>query len=285
MIKIGIVGGGVVGIATQKFQTPLNLVSIYDTDEKKCIPPGTTFQDVASSDLIFVCVPSPSNEDGSADIRTVEKVVAQLKTANATKAIIVRSTVPVGTCDALGVYHLPEFLTEKNWRQDFVETAQWILGSPPHDDHSRVHSLFTSLVINAFEFYAIQSPQIVFCSNVEAEMVKHYRNTLLSVKVAYCNELAQFCHLKGIEYNRVRQIATADKRIGDSHTQVPGPDGLKGFGGKCFPKDSKSLLYEMRKVGMKAPILAGALQRNREEDRTAFGGDARRASSENQKLL
>ena len=266
MIKIGIVGGGVVGIATQKFQTPLNLISTYDTDEKKCIPPGTTFQDVASSDLIFVCVPSPSNEDGSADIRTVEKVVAQLKTANA-KTIIVRSTVPVGTCDALGVYHLPEFLTEKNWRQDFVETAQWVLGSPPRDDHSQVHSLFTSLIINAFEFYAIQSPQIRFCSNVVAEMVKHYRNTLLSVKVSYCNELAQFCHIKGIEYNQVRQIATADKRIGDSHTQVPGPDGLKGFGGKCFPKDSKSLFYEMRKVGMKAPLLAGALQRNREEDR------------------
>ena len=269
MIKIGIVGGGVVGIATQKFQTPLNIVSTYDTDEKKCIPPRTTFQDVASSDLIFVCVPSPSNEDGSADIRTVEKVVAQLKIAKA-KAIIIRSTVPVGTCDALEVYHLPEFLTEKNWRQDFVETDQWVLGSPSsHDDQDqgRVHSLFTSLITNAFEFYAIQSPQINFCSNVEAEMVKHYRNTFLSVKVSYCNELAQFCRLKGIEYNRVRQIATADKRIGDSHTQVPGPDGLKGFGGKCFPKDSKSLLYEMRKVGMKAPVLAGVLQRNREEDR------------------
>ena len=99
-------------------------------------------------------------------------------------------------------------------------------------------------------------------------MIKYYRNTFLAVKVSYCNELAQFCRLKGIEYNRVRQIAAMDKRIGDSHTQVPGPDGLKGFGGKCFPKDSKSLLYEMRKEGMKAPILAGALQRNKVAQRS-----------------
>ena len=267
VIKIGIVGGGVVGIATRNFQTPLNRILVYDIDPKKCIPLLTPFQNVASADLIFVCVPSPSNDDGSADIRIVKKVVEQLKVANATKAIIVRSTVPVGTCDSLGVYHLPEFLTEKNWKSDFSETPHWVLGSPSYGDHSRVHSLFQSLITNAFEFFRIQSPQITFCSNVEAEMVKYYRNTFLAVKVSYCNELAQFCRLKGIEYNRVRQIATTDTRIGDSHTQVPGPDGLKGFGGKCFPKDSKSLLYEMQKEGMKAPILAGALQRNREEDR------------------
>ena len=267
-IKIGVVGGGVVGGATQKFQSPLNTILVYDTDETKCNPFHTTFQDIVSSDIIFVCVPSPSNVDGSADIQIVRNVVAKLKAANATKAILVRSTVPVGTCDELGVYHFPEFLTEKNWERDFIEMSRWILGSPHSErEHSQVHSLFTSLIKNAHEFGVIHSPQITFCSNFEAEMVKHYRNTFLAVKVSYCNELAQFCRLKDIDYERIRQISTMDTRIGESHTQVPGPDGLKGFGGKCFPKDSKSLFYEMRKVGMKAPILEGALQRNEEEDR------------------
>ena len=266
-LKIGIIGGGIVGTATQSFQTALNRVRVYDIEPKNCKPPLTTFQDVASADIIFVCVPSPSHENGSADIQIVQKVVKQLKAANSTKAIIVRSTVPVGTCDALGVYHLPEYLTQKKWKQDFSKNTHWVLGSPSHGDHGQVHELFRTLITNAFEAYRIQSSQIIFCSNGEAEMAKHYRNTFLAVKVAYCNELAQFCRLKEIDYSRVSQIATLDNRIGASHTQVPGPDGLKGFGGKCFPKDSKSLLYEMQKEGMKAPILAGALQRNREEDR------------------
>ena len=266
-LKIGIVGGGIVGTATQSFQTSLNRVVVYDIEVKNCNPPLTTFQDVASADIIFVCVPSPSNEDGSTDTQIVQKVVEQLKVANSTKAIIVRSTVPVGTCDALGVYHLPEFLTENKWKQDFSKNTHWVLGSPSHGDHSQVHELFRTLITNAFESYRIQSSQIIFCSNIEAEMAKYYRNTFLAVKVSYCNELAQFCRLKELDYHRVSQIATLDSRIGESHTKVPGPDGLKGFGGKCFPKDSKSLLYEMRKEGMRAPILAGALQRNSEEDR------------------
>jgi len=268
-VKIGIIGGGVVGTATQQLQTPLNIISIYDTDNRKCIPPSTTFQDIAESDLIFICVPTPSTKDGSADTQIVKKIIAQLRNANATKSIIVRSTVPIGTCDALKVYHLPEFLTEKKWSSDFVKTNQWVLGSPPNNanDNKQVHSLFTSLIMNAFDFQAIQSSQIVFCLNIEAEMIKYYRNTLLAVKVSYCNEIAQFCHLKGIEYDRVRQIATLDKRIGDSHTFVPGPDGLKGFGGKCFPKDTASLFHQMRKVGMKASILEGVINRNKDEDR------------------
>ncbi len=267
-IKIGIVGGGVVGGATQKYQSPLNKIVVYDTDVAKCNPAGTTFQDILSSDLIFVCVPSPPNADGSANLHTVQKVVGDLKAANSTQAILVRSTVPVGTCDALEVYHFPEFLTEKNWERDFVETAQWMLGSPDSRiDHSQVHSLFTSLIENAFAAGVIRSSRTIFCSNVEAEMVKHYRNTFLTVKISYCNELAQFCRLKNVDYERVRRVATMDTRIGESHTKVPGPDGLAGFGGKCFPKDAKSLFYEMRKVGMNGPILKAVLQRNFEEDR------------------
>ena len=269
-LKIGIVGGGVVGGATQKFKAPLNKIVVYDTDAAKCNPSGTTFHDIVSSDIIFVCVPSPENRDGSAGVHIVQKVVADLKAANSTKAILVRSTVPVGTCDELGVYHFPEFLTEKNWERDFVETAQWMVGSPPWsgDDHMQVHSVFTSLIENAFTSGVVHSSRVFFCSNAEAEMVKYYRNTFLTVKVSYCNELAQFCREKGIDYERVRQIATIDPRIGESHTQVPGPDGLTGFGGKCFPKDTKSLFYEMQKVGMNAPILKAALQRNLEEDRS-----------------
>ncbi len=74
--------------------------------------------------------------------------------------------------------------------------------------------------------------------NKEAEMVKYFRNTFLSVKVSFCNEMYQYCKLKGIDYKTVRQVAASDKRIGLSHTQVPGHDNKLGFGGGFFKMDA-----------------------------------------------
>ena len=98
-------------------------------------------------------------------------------------------------------------------------------------------------------------------------MVKYFRNTFLALKVSFCNELEQFCTVKGINYDRVRQVAASDSRIGPSHTAVPGPDGHRGFGGTCFPKDTNGLLFEMKKYGMNSHILSAAVQRNLLQDR------------------
>ena len=98
-------------------------------------------------------------------------------------------------------------------------------------------------------------------------MVKYFRNTFLSVKVSYCNEINQYCKLKNIDYDRVRKIAASDNRIGISHTQVPGPDGKNGFGGTCFPKDTAGLLTDMKKNNMKSYILKASITRNEECDR------------------
>ena len=75
-----------------------------------------------------------------------------------------------------------------------------------------------------------------------------FKNCFLSTKVSFCNEIYQFCQIKGIDYETVRRIAANDDRILHGHTFVPGPDGKKGFGGTCFPKDTNSLRYEMIKL-------------------------------------
>jgi UDP-glucose 6-dehydrogenase len=98
-------------------------------------------------------------------------------------------------------------------------------------------------------------------------MVKMFRNCFLSTKVSFCNEMHQFCELKNINYENVRDLAANDNRILHSHTKVPGPDGKKGFGGTCFPKDTSSLRYEMRKVGMEPYILDSIIKRNEKIDR------------------
>ena len=101
----------------------------------------------------------------------------------------------------------------------------------------------------------------------EAEMVKYFRNTFLSVKVSYCNEIYEYCKIKNIDYDTVRNIAAQDKRIGLSHTQVPGHDGNFGFGGTCFPKDTTGLLKDMVANNMKSYILEASIERNEKKDR------------------
>ena len=101
-----------------------------------------------------------------------------------------------------------------------------------------------------------------FITNKEAEMVKMFKNCFLATKVSFCNEIYQFCELKGINYENVRNLAANDDRILHSHTTVPGHDGNKGFGGTCFPKDTSSLRYEMHKSGMKPYIMDSIIERN-----------------------
>ena len=103
--------------------------------------------------------------------------------------------------------------------------------------------------------------------NKEAELVKMFRNCFLATKVSFCNEIYEFCQNKDICYENVRKIATNDDRILPSHTRVPGPDGKKGYGGTCFPKDTNSFKYEMEKVGVKPYILNAVIERNETIDR------------------
>ena len=90
---------------------------------------------------------------------------------------------------------------------------------------------------------------------------------VLSVKVAFCNEIYQFCKSMNINYENVRKIATLDPRIGEGHTNVPGHDGKCGFGGTCFPKDCHNLLTQMKANNVKSTIIEGAIIRNEKIDR------------------
>jgi UDPglucose 6-dehydrogenase len=206
---------------------------------------------------------------GKCHLYIVESVMRELSEVidPSKNFVVLRSTVPPGTSDRLECYFMPEFLTEKRYIQDFIECEHWIMGlrGLPSDD--RFQDVIRALFQSAKQAGQIQHDHVVFRSNSEAEMVKYFRNTFLAVKVSFCNEMEEFCHAKGINYESVRSAATLDSRIGDSHSAVPGPDGKKGFGGTCFPKDTNALLYEMNQTGMKSYVLRGAVDRNQEVDR------------------
>jgi UDPglucose 6-dehydrogenase len=166
---------------------------------------------------------------------------------------------------------MPEFLTEKKYKDDFIHNTHWVFGLKDELIHTSQNKKYKMLIHNLFNNAYINNKimynNIHFIPNKDAEMVKLFRNTFLSTKVSFCNEIHEFCNRKQINYNNVVTYATLDSRITDSHTSVPGHDGKHGFGGTCFPKDCNNLQYEMNKVGMKSYIISNVLKRNTEKDR------------------
>lgn len=230
MITLGLIGNGFVGGAVRQLECSKNKVVVYDIDPEKCVPLGTTLNDVAVADIIFVAVPTPSRKDGTCHTDIVVSVVKQLKKACAEANIVIRSTVPPGTAKSLGVSFMPEFLTEANANKDFCNNPLWILGDGQPEK-------LQQLLTNAKNENIIASDNLVRMSSTEAEMVKYVRNCFLSTKVSFFNEVFDACQVHGCNYESVRLAVGADRRIGTGHTLVPGPDGLRGFGGHCFPKD------------------------------------------------
>jgi len=265
-MKIGIIGNGFVGKATTQLKCKDIELLAYDINPKACEPYGLTLQDMKKCEIIFISVPTPMSKNGSCHLDIIKSVLNNLKTINYEGCIILRSTVPAGTCDELGVYFMPEFLTEKNYLSDFINNKDWVFGLLNKND-DKFKTTITNLFDLAFKNDRIKYNNLIFLTNMEAEMVKMFKNCFLATKVSFCNEIYEFCKMKNINYENIRAIAANDDRILHSHTNVPGPDGKKGFGGTCFPKDTSSLKYEMQKSGMVPYILSSIIERNEKVDR------------------
>ena len=266
-MNIGIIGNGFVGKATHVLNNENINMYCYDINPELCVPKGLDLKDMNKCEIIFVSVPTPMNKDGSVCLKIVESVINDLNKNNYKGFIVIRSTVLPGTSDRLNVYFMPEFLTEKNYLEDFKTNPLWIFGLLNTDRDESFKKSIKKLFDYAFNSKCITSNKTEFMLNKEAEMVKYFRNTFLSVKVSYCNEIYEYCKSKGIDYDRIRNIAASDKRIGLSHTQVPGHDGQFGFGGTCFPKDTNGLLFDMKKNNLNSYILEAAIERNETHDR------------------
>lgn len=269
-MKLGIIGNGFVGKASTQLRCDAIDVIAYDKRAEVCEPLHTTVDDLLDADVIMVSVPTPMSATGECHTGFVRQVVDELRDKKYAGFIVLRSTVPVGTSDGLGVFFMPEFLTERNAMLDFVNNPDWIFGiyeGCSEEDAARFRECMTRLFSTAKEHGRVASSTTHYVTAREAEMTKMFRNCFLAVKASFCNEIYRFCQAKNVDYNVVREMTTIDARIGASHTMVPGPDGRFGFGGTCFPKDLNSLYHEMNKAGVEAPILAGAKLRNETIDR------------------
>ena len=285
--SIGVIGNGFVGNAiAQAFQDPTlqttnkASVRIYDTNAAKRTH---SLKETVRSDFVFVCLPTPmtSAEGGDCDTSIIENFFDNLsvKGDSPTRShgmaygkesqayfedditiFVIKSTVPVGTTERLSekyphlhIVHSPEFLTAANAVDDFLYADRHVVGGNKHLAHA-VSDLYSSFFPN--------TPVVSMSSN-ESEAVKYFANTFLIMKVAFFNQMKELCDSVGANWENVREGVITDSRIGQSHTQVPGPDGQRGFGGTCFPKDLNALIRTFEKNGVDASLLRGIWEYNK----------------------
>jgi UDPglucose 6-dehydrogenase len=265
MNTIGVIGLGYVGTAVREGFKSINKVVTYDIN-KECTE--NSIQGVVSkAQIIFICVPTPMNSDGTCNINIVRSVFEEItKVHTEYKPIcVLKSTVEPGTTDKLAeefpnitVCFNPEFLTERNYINDFVSQVNITLG------HSVKDSGFDIKPVSKLYYHRFPQSQVWILTAKEAEMIKYTANTMLSTKVAFLNEIYQICQKTGIEYDHITKILKLDPRLGTSHWQVPGHDGRFGFGGTCFPKDLNALIQHSEQNGHPAPLLKAVWEKNLE---------------------
>ena len=260
-MKLGVVGQGYVGTAVREVMSNYYEVNTFDI-KQECT--CDSLNDLVKiSDVVFVCVPTPMNKDGSCYIGIVEDVVKQINSisSNDNKIVVMKSTVPPGTTERLNeeykhikIVFNPEFLTEANFIDDFKNQDRIIIGGP-RPATTKIRQLYS---------VAFPETPIVKTGSTTAEMVKYMTNSFLATKVSFANEIKMISDKLGIDYDKVVEYAIYDERLGKSHWSVPGPDGHNGFGGSCFPKDINALIMVAESMDLEVETLRGVWQTNLE---------------------
>jgi UDPglucose 6-dehydrogenase len=290
-MKIAVVGTGYVGLVTGTcFAETGNTVTCVDIDQEKIkklqggtitiYEPGleqlfernikqdrlffTTnlAEGIKDAKIIFLALPTPPGEDGSADLKYILKVADDLGPLLADYTVIIdKSTVPVGTADKVksriqakakvefDVVSNPEFLREGVAVEDFMKPDRVVIGTESQRARKVMETLYAPFVR--------QGNPIIFMDERSAELTKYAANAFLATKITFMNEIANLCELVGADVDAVRKGVGTDSRIGKRFL-FPGI----GYGGSCFPKDVQALAKSSRDVAYDFKILNSVMDVN-----------------------
>jgi UDPglucose 6-dehydrogenase len=293
-MKIAVVGTGYVGLVTGTCLAETgNHVCCVDIDERKVnklkngqitiYEPGleklfernlkeerlyftTSLKEgLEEAEIVFLALPTPPGEDGSADLKYVLGVAHDIgKLLTDYKIIIDKSTVPVGTAEKVraaisqnykgefDVVSNPEFLREGVAVDDFLKPDRIVIGTTSE----RAKTMLTEL----YAPYVRQGNPIIFMDERSAELTKYAANAFLATKISFMNEIAQMCERLGADVDMVRKGIGSDERIGKRFL-FPGI----GYGGSCFPKDVKALVHSAKEAGYNFHILDAVTEVNEKQ--------------------
>ena len=292
-MKISVIGTGYVGLVSGVcFAEMGNKVTCIDIDDKKveamkdgkspiyepgleemmqrCIEDNrisfsTNYDSISDCKAVFMAVGTPSGDDGNADLSylysALDSVVPFMKDE---LIVVLKSTVPIGTGTAVMKYlsnktdkkfyvvNNPEFLKEGAAVDDFMKPERVVIGT----DSDYAWDVMNML----YDPFFRQSKRTIRMSNLSAEMTKYAANCFLATKISFMNEIAKLCDLTGADVTEVRHGISTDSRVG-SQFLYPGP----GYGGSCFPKDVKALVYKAKEVGLDFKIVSATEEVNKEQ--------------------
>lgn len=211
------------------------------------------------ADVVFLCVPTPQDDDGSADLTYVRAAAEELSTLLKPGAVLVnKSTVPVGSFhvvsdtlqrDDVHVVSNPEFLREGTAVNDFLHPDRVVIGADSEEAAAIVA-----------ELYAPLDTDFVMTDPASAEMIKYTANGFLAMKISFVNSVAALCEHVGADISSVVEGIGSDRRIGSAFLS-PGP----GWGGSCFPKDSRALVATAAQHGYDFSLMRGVIDINEQQ--------------------
>jgi len=261
-MNIGVIGVGVVGEAVKSgFEKIGHKVSVHDLRLE------TSINDVLNTEICFLCVPTPSSEDGSCNTGIVEEVIGQLCDLGYPGVICVKSTVPPGTTKNMqqkyennNICFVPEFLRERCAKEDFIDNHDvCIIGATSGQAFEIVRKCHGDIPEKLFRL-----------TETEAEFCKYFNNVYNATLITFANSFYEVCKSMDIEYSNVKNAMVEREHIGNSYLNCS--ESLRGFGGMCLPKDTKALAHLAEKLGTGVEFFADILRENEKYEVTVFEG-------------
>jgi len=257
------------------YEPGLKPIVLRNHEEGRLIFTTSLAEAMVDTEIVFIAVGTPPGDDGSADLKHVIGVAAEIGTNLSDYAVVVtKSTVPVGTAEkvhaavtqalekrgsdiAFDVVSNPEFLKEGAAVDDFMKPDRIVVGV----DSDRSREVMREL----YKDFSRNHDRILFMGIKDAEMTKYAGNSMLATKISFMNEIANLCDCLGVDVENVRLGIGSDSRIGYSFI-YPGC----GYGGSCFPKDIRALIHTANESGFKSMILNAVHDRNEDQKHVLF---------------
>ena len=290
-MKISVIGCGYVGLVSGVcFADSGHIVTCIDNDEKKIqllkdnkVPiyePGldelllknvrsnnlrfdlNINENIRDSEIVFIAVGTPTGENGEANLSFIHQCANEIaEFISPNTFIIIKSTVPVGTCDEVEdiitkkskhskftIVSNPEFLREGNAINDFINPDRIVIGINDQKNRKRMIDLYKNIS---------SEDKILFTSRRSSELIKYASNSMLAMRIIFINEIADLCEKVGANVTDIAKGIGLDKRIGPYFLE-PGP----GFGGSCFPKDARALIESGKKYDAPQTLLESVILGN-----------------------
>ena len=224
-------------------------------------------KEIENSDIVLIAVGTPTSNSGEADLSQIYQCAEEISNfINPGTLVLVKSTVPVGTCDEIekiikekstisdfSVVSNPEFLREGNAIHDFVNPDRIVVGLKDDDKKDIVLDLYSKIV---------SKDKILFTARRSSELIKYASNSMLAMRIIFINEIADLCEKIGADVTDIAKGIGLDQRIGP-HFLEPGP----GFGGSCFPKDARALIESGKKYDAPQSLLESVIVGNEKRKR------------------